>query len=355
MEETNAASNDATVTLVKQVAAQLLGQKQLLAVAESCTGGMLAAALTDQPGSSAWFERGFVTYSDNAKYELLQVSPSTLSMAGAVSEAVARQMALGALRQSDAHWSIAITGVAGPDGGSAEKPIGTVCFAWATTNNVHCETLNFSGDRQAVRLAAVRHALERLHKLVQRDNDTATTSSAILAGGCFWCLEAVFKALRGVRSVQPGYIGGHTPEAPDYRRVCQGKTGHAEAVEIIFEPHLIDFATLLDVFFALHDPTTRNRQGNDVGTQYRSAIFCRDQIQYETAQSTMANLVSRHVFSAPIVTEVVGPENASGLPFYVAESEHHDYYARNGYQPYCMATIDPKMEKLASRFKQLLR
>jgi len=166
---------------------------------------------------------------------------------------------------------------------------------------------------------------------------------ATLAGGCFWCLEAVFQRLRGVVSVESGYTGGHV-ENPTYRQVCTGTTGHAEAVRITFDPEVISYRDLLDVFFEIHDPTTLNRQGADVGPQYRSAIFYHSEEQRATAESVIAELQAERYRDRPIVTEVV----AAG-EFYLAEPEHQDYYRRNPEAPYCRIVIAPKLAKLRAR------
>ena len=164
--------------------------------------------------------------------------------------------------------------------------------------------------------------------------------TAVVAGGCFWCTEAVFKRLRGVVSVRPGYTGGHVPD-PDYRSVCTGRTGHAEAVEVRFDPGEISYAELLDIFLATHDPTQLNRQGNDIGPQYRSAIFPQTKAQEAEARAAIARAQAQ--WPAPIVTTI---EPAG--PFWPAEPEHHDYYDRVGDRnPYCTVVIAPKLRKLA--------
>ena len=172
---------------------------------------------------------------------------------------------------------------------------------------------------------------------------------ATLAGGCFWCTESIFLALNGVSQVKSGYIGGHMPD-PDYRSVCGGHTGHAEAVEIHYNPDIISYRQLLQVFFATHDPTTLNRQGHDVGSQYRSAVFYHDDEQLDTAKAVIAELEQQHMFTAPIVTTL---EPAS--QFYPAEDYHQQYYARNGQQPYCQAVIQPKQMKLRQQFASWLK
>ena len=166
---------------------------------------------------------------------------------------------------------------------------------------------------------------------------------ATLAGGCFWCLEAIYEQLRGVEEVEPGYAGG-TVADPTYEQVCTGNTGHAEAVQIVFDPQEITFRQLLDVFFTIHDPTTLNRQGEDVGTQYRSAIFYHDEEQRATAERAIQELDAAGVWVDPIVTEVTPLSE-----FYPAEDYHHEYYRHNSGQPYCRMVIAPKV----ARFRQL--
>jgi len=167
---------------------------------------------------------------------------------------------------------------------------------------------------------------------------------ATLAGGCFWCLEAVYDELKGVESVESGYIGG--PGAnPSYEAVCRGRTGHAEAVQIAFDPKVVTYRELLEVFFAIHDPTTLNRQGNDEGTQYRSAIFYHSPEQQQMAQEVIAALTRDKAFDKPIVTEV-----SPAGPFYPAEDYHQDYAARNPAQPYCVYVVSPKLAKFRKAF-----
>lgn len=176
----------------------------------------------------------------------------------------------------------------------------------------------------------------------------APAELAILAGGCFWCTEAVLAGLRGVHAVRPGYIGGALSGTANYEDVCSGQTGHAEAVQVEFDPGLISFRTLLEVFFMTHDPTQLNRQGNDVGTQYRSAIFWRDASQRVCAEAVMAELAP--LFPAPLVTQL---QPAS--EFYPAEAYHHDYYRRNPQQGYCAYVISPKLAKLRAKYEHLLK
>ncbi|MDT0690563.1 peptide-methionine (S)-S-oxide reductase MsrA [Salegentibacter sp. F188] len=173
--------------------------------------------------------------------------------------------------------------------------------------------------------------------------------TATLAGGCFWCTEAVFQRLNGVEKVVSGFTGG-TIKNPAYREIITGRTGHAEAIEISFDPGKISFEELLLVFFATHNPTTLNRQQNDVGTQYRSAIFYNSEAQKETAEKVIANLEKEAVFDDPIVTEVT-----EASPFYVAEQEHQDYYNQHRQQPYCQYIIDPKVTKLKEHFSGKLK
>jgi peptide-methionine (S)-S-oxide reductase len=172
---------------------------------------------------------------------------------------------------------------------------------------------------------------------------------ATLAGGCFWCLEAIYKELRGVERVVSGYAGGHV-ERPNYREVCEGTTGHAEVVQITFDPSLVSYKELLEVFFTIHDPTTLNRQGADVGTQYRSAVFYHTPEQRETAGQTIAEMEAARVWDSPIVTEVVPLDR-----FYPAEGYHQDYFEKNPSQPYCRAVVEPKVSKFRKLFLDRLK
>ena len=167
---------------------------------------------------------------------------------------------------------------------------------------------------------------------------------ATLAGGCFWCLEAVFDEVKGVESVESGYMGG-TMVNPSYEQVCSGKTGHAEVVQITFDPALVSFKEILEVFFVIHDPTTLNRQGSDAGTQYRSVIFYHSPEQKSQVEQVIKNLNGTHIWNSPIVTEVVPAQT-----FYRAEGYHQDYFLRNPDQPYCMAVVAPKVAKLRKHF-----
>jgi peptide-methionine (S)-S-oxide reductase len=175
------------------------------------------------------------------------------------------------------------------------------------------------------------------------------TALATLAGGCFWCLEAAFEQLEGVVSVEPGYMGGHDP-APTYEAVCRGGSGHAEVVQIRFDPAVIDYETLLAAFFTIHDPTTLNRQGHDVGTQYRSAIYYHDATQKAVAEDFIARLAGEGVWSSPIVTEVT-----PATTFFVAEDYHHQYFRRNPYQGYCVAVVGPKAMKMRHAFADRIK
>jgi peptide-methionine (S)-S-oxide reductase len=171
---------------------------------------------------------------------------------------------------------------------------------------------------------------------------------ATLAGGCFWCLDAVFRDLRGVEKVESGYSGGTTVN-PSYDQVCSGRTGHAEVVQVTFDPAVISFRELLGVFFTIHDPTTLNRQGGDVGTQYRSAIFYHSPEQRAIAKEVIRELEAESLWDDPVVTEVT-----PFTTFYPAESYHQDYFNRNPYQPYCAAVIAPKVAKFRSKYLERL-
>ena len=173
--------------------------------------------------------------------------------------------------------------------------------------------------------------------------------TATLAGGCFWCTEAVFQKLNGVATVVPGYTGGHV-DNPTYDQVSTGNTGHAEAIQITFDPQIISFQTLLDIFWQLHDPTTLNQQGADHGSQYRSAIFYHDEKQKEQAEKSLKKTAVSQIYPDPIVTEIVPFEK-----FYPAEKEHQNFYENNPNQPYCKIVIDPKIQKLFKQFGSQLK
>lgn len=172
---------------------------------------------------------------------------------------------------------------------------------------------------------------------------------ATLAGGCFWCLEAVYDQTKGVSSVESGYMGGKNAD-PTYEQVCSGRTGHAEVVQITFDPAVISFRELLEMFFVLHDPTTLNRQGNDTGTQYRSAIFTHSPEQKQAAEAVIATITREKVYDNPIVTEVV-----PATTFYVAEAYHQEYFVRNPSQGYCTYVVGPKVAKFRKQFAARLK
>ncbi|MDX2191809.1 MAG: peptide-methionine (S)-S-oxide reductase MsrA [Gemmatimonadales bacterium] len=180
-------------------------------------------------------------------------------------------------------------------------------------------------------------------------NPDSSSALATLGGGCFWCLEAVFEGIAGVRSVKSGYAGGHVP-APTYDAVCTGITGHAEVVQVAFDPAVLPYRDVLEVFFAAHDPTTLNRQGADRGTQYRSAIFPHDEAQRATAEALIAAYTQERVFADPIVTTIEPLDR-----FWPAEAYHDSYYRRNPLQPYCLFTIVPKLAKVRQKFGSRLR
>jgi peptide-methionine (S)-S-oxide reductase len=190
-----------------------------------------------------------------------------------------------------------------------------------------------------------------IHKetTVSEDASGPRKEVTTLAGGCFWCLEAVYDDLNGVESVESGYMGGSTAN-PTYEDVCTGRTGHAEVVQITFSPGIISFREVLEVFFAIHDPTTLNRQGNDTGTQYRSAIFYHSAEQKRIAEEMIAELTRDKVFAKPIVTEIV-PATA----FYIAEDYHQEYFAQNPFQPYCTYVVAPKVAKFRKQFAKKVK
>lgn len=177
----------------------------------------------------------------------------------------------------------------------------------------------------------------------------ATTETALLGGGCFWCLDAVFRELAGVKSVESGYAGGSVVD-PTYEQVCTGSTGHAEVVRVTFDPTLLSYRDLLRVFFTIHDPTTRDRQGNDAGPQYRSVIFASNDAQRADAEGVVAELTREHVWPDPIVTQIEGPAT-----FYPAETYHQDYFERNPRQPYCAYVVAPKVAKFRKAYADRLK
>ena len=175
------------------------------------------------------------------------------------------------------------------------------------------------------------------------------TETATLGGGCFWCLEAVYQDLRGVTGVKSGYMGGRIPN-PSYEQVCTGQTGHAEVVQVQFDPAELDYADLLRVFFTIHDPTTPNRQGADVGTQYRSVIFTHSEAQRKTAEAVMKEIAGANLYGGKLVTEVLPAPN-----FFPAEPEHDRYFERNPYAGYCRAVVAPKVAKFRKSFADRVR
>jgi peptide-methionine (S)-S-oxide reductase len=189
--------------------------------------------------------------------------------------------------------------------------------------------------------------------MVQKENDTSAggvrEETAYLAGGCFWCLEAVYDDLKGVKDVVSGYTGGHVPN-PSYRQVITGTTGHAETVRVVFDPEQISFVEILKVFFSIHDPTTLNRQGADIGTQYRSAIFYTSPEQKDGAEEVIRKFEEEKVWDEPIVTEVVPLD-----VFYPAEDYHQEYYKHNPAQAYCQVVIAPKVSKFRRDFLNRLK
>src|SRR5260370_11229078 len=179
--------------------------------------------------------------------------------------------------------------------------------------------------------------------------EKSNSEPATLAGGCFWCLEAVYAELRGVDRVISGYAGGQVPN-PTYEQVCSGRTGHAEVVQLTFDPQIISFREILEVFFTIHDPTTLNRQGADVGTQYRSAIFFNSPEQEQTANEVIAGTNAAGIWHAPIVTQIAPLEK-----FYPAEAYHQNYFERTPYQPYCQVVIAPKVAKVRQHYLTRLK
>lgn len=183
---------------------------------------------------------------------------------------------------------------------------------------------------------------------MSQDHETPT-ATATLAGGCFWCLEAVYDLLEGVTAVKSGYTGGHQPD-PTYEEVCTGRTGHAEAVTLTYDPERVSYRDLLRVFFTIHDPTTKDRQGNDIGTQYRSAIYYANEEQRQVAEEVMAEVRQQGLYPAPLVTEL-----APLGEVYPAETYHDDYYRRNPNQGYCAAVIAPKVAKFRKQHLERLK
>jgi len=187
------------------------------------------------------------------------------------------------------------------------------------------------------------------NKAINTMNEQKGLQVATVAGGCFWCTEALFLELKGVKKVVSGYTGGMVKN-PTYKEVCTGTTGHAEAIEITFDPTQISYEDILEVFFATHDPTTLNRQGADVGTQYRSEIFYHDEAQKKAAENFIKLLNDQNIYGKNVVTKI-----SQATTFYPAEEYHQDYYNQNKSQPYCMAVINPKLDKLRKNYKSMLK
>jgi len=185
--------------------------------------------------------------------------------------------------------------------------------------------------------------------MMNGENGSSRTEVATLGGGCFWCLEAVYEELRGVVKVESGYSGGHVPN-PTYRQVCSETTGHAEVVHVTFDPDVLTFRDILDVFFTIHDPTTLNRQGADVGESYRSVIFYHDEKQKLIAEEIITELDAKRIWRNPIVTGVTPVDE-----FYVAENYHQEYFRNNAYQPYCQVIIAPKVAKFRKQYLEKLK
>jgi peptide-methionine (S)-S-oxide reductase len=184
---------------------------------------------------------------------------------------------------------------------------------------------------------------------MMENNGSSRTEVATLGGGCFWCLEAVYQELRGVEKVESGYSGGDVPN-PTYRQVCSETTGHAEVVQVTFDPNEVSYRDILEVYFTIHDPTTLNRQGADVGTQYRSVIFYHSEEQKRIAEEVISETEAEGIWNSPIVTEVVPSDE-----FYVAEDYHQNYFRNNGFQPYCQVIIAPKVAKFRKQHLERLK
>lgn len=195
--------------------------------------------------------------------------------------------------------------------------------------------------------ASVKKAFEK--KQTSMEQATTGLDTATLGGGCFWCVEAVYVELKGVVSVMPGYSGGKRPN-PTYEQVCSGATGHAEVVQVVYDPKMLTFDELLEVFWTVHDPTTLNRQGNDIGTQYRSVVYYHSEQQKEIAEYYKKKLNEEKAYANPVVTEI-----APFTAFYSAEDYHKNYYANNPNQPYCTFVVQPKVEKFRKVFKDKLK
>jgi peptide-methionine (S)-S-oxide reductase len=203
--------------------------------------------------------------------------------------------------------------------------------------------------KRAALIVLIGGALCGVIAMSQNVNNSSSTETITFGGGCFWCTEAVFEQLKGVTKVESGYSGG-TVVSPSYEQVCSGKTGHAEVSQITFDPKVISLKHILEVFFTVHDPTTMNRQGNDVGTQYRSVIFYRNDDQRAVAQEVIKEIEVEKIWRGKIVTEL-----APFKPFYKAEDYHQEYYRLHGDAPYCQVVIDPKVAKFRKKFQSLLK
>jgi peptide-methionine (S)-S-oxide reductase len=204
-------------------------------------------------------------------------------------------------------------------------------------------------NRRSAAVAVVMALTGGMTMAEAEDKGVPKLAKATFAGGCFWCTEAVYQQIKGVKRVTSGYLGGSVPD-PTYEDVCTGLTGHAEAVEIEYDPAVVPYEKLLEVFFATHDPTTKNRQGVDVGTQYRSGVFYHDDEQKRIAEDVIARLDAAGAFPAKIVTEVTATSK-----FYPAEAYHQEYFANNSGQGYCEAVVAPKVEKVRKVFRDLLK
>ena len=207
--------------------------------------------------------------------------------------------------------------------------------------------LSCGGKTHGTEIAEDREPAEKENKMMQQQNDSIRT--ATFGAGCFWCVEAIFQRLEGVISLKSGYSGGHVKN-PSYKEVCNGTTGHAEVIQLRYDPEKISFDELLEVFWKTHDPTTMNRQGNDVGTQYRSAVFYHDEEQRKVAEEYKKKLNEQKVYPNPIVTEITAFRE-----FYPAEDYHQDYYNQNGSQGYCRYVIQPKLEKFEKVFRDKMK
>jgi peptide-methionine (S)-S-oxide reductase len=220
--------------------------------------------------------------------------------------------------------------------------------------NQHCQAesptfdICLVGSTGGISLHSPRVPSSRID-ITHRKIKTMSTEKATFAGGCFWCTEAVFKRLKGVASIESGYAASQV-EHPSYKDVCSGKTGAAEAIQLTYDPAMIAYETLLDIFWHLHDPTTLNKQGNDVGTQYRSAIFYHNDAQKQTALASKEALGKSGTYKNPVVTEIEPFTN-----FYAAEDYHKDYYDSNRLAPYCTLMIDPKVQKLLKSYSQKVK